>query len=164
VFARGTTEAINLVAKIWDKKHLGAGDEIVISHLEHHANIVPWQQLCQETGAKLKVAPVDDNGQILLAEYQQLLTSRVKLVSFTQVSNALGTVTPAAEMMQMAHRVGAKVLLDGKPEVLDDMPAWQGGGNMIQDVTFDKTVYHEAPAKFEAGKEHAMLRRSAALF
>ncbi|HEY0841556.1 family 2A encapsulin nanocompartment cargo protein cysteine desulfurase [Methylotenera sp.] len=188
VFVRGTTEAINLVAKTWGKKHIGEGDEIVISHLEHHANIVPWQQLCQETGAKLKVAPVDDSGQVLLAEYQKLLTSRVKLVSFTQVSNALGTVTPAAEMIQMAHRAGAKVLLDGaqsvshmrtdvqalnpdflvfsghkvfgptgigamygKPEVLDDMPAWQGGGNMIQDVTFDKTVYHEAPAKFEAG-------------
>ncbi len=99
VFVRGTTEAINLVAKTWGRKHLGEGDEIVISHLEHHANIVPWQQLCQETGAKLKVAPVDDSGQVLLAEYQKLLTSRVKLVSFTQVSNALGTVTPAAEMI-----------------------------------------------------------------
>lgn len=188
VFVRGTTEAINLVAKSWGKKHLAEGDEIVISHLEHHANIVPWQQLCQETGAKLKVAPVDDSGQVLLAEYQKLLTSRVKLVSFTQVSNALGTVTPAKEMIQMAHRAGAKVLLDGaqsvshmrsdvqaldpdffvfsghkvfgptgigalygKAEVLNDMPAWQGGGNMIQDVTFDKTVYHQAPAKFEAG-------------
>jgi len=188
VFVRGTTEAINLVAKTWGKKNIGEGDEILISHLEHHANIVPWQQLCQETGAKLKVAPVDDSGQVLLNEYQNMLTSRVKLVSFTQVSNALGTVTPAAEMIQMAHRIGAKVLLDGaqsvshmrtdvqaldldffvfsghkvfgptgigalygKPEVLNDMPAWQGGGNMIQDVTFDKTVYHEAPAKFEAG-------------
>ena len=188
IFVRGTTEAINLVAKTWGKKHLSEGDEIVISHLEHHANIVPWQQLCQETGAKLKVAPVDDSGQVLLAEYQKLLTSRVKLVSFTQVSNALGTVTPAAEMIQMAHRAGAKVLLDGaqsvshmrtdvqaldadffvfsghkvfgptgigalygKPELLTDMPAWQGGGNMIQDVTFDKTVYHDAPSKFEAG-------------
>ena len=185
---RGTTEAINLVAKTWGKKHLSEGDEIVISHLEHHANIVPWQQLCQETGAKLKVAPVDNSGQILLEEYQKLLTSKVKLVSFTQVSNALGTVTPSAEMIQMANRAGAKVLLDGaqsvshmrtdvqgldadffvfsghkvfgptgigalygKADVLKDMPAWQGGGNMIQDVTFDKTVYHEAPAKFEAG-------------
>lgn len=188
VFVRGTTEAINLVAKTWGKKNLGEGDEILISHLEHHANIVPWQQLCQETGAKLKVAPVDNSGQILLEEYQKLLTSKVKLVSFTQVSNALGTVTPAAEMIQMAHHAGAKVLLDGaqsvshmrtdvqgldadffvfsghkvfgptgigalygKADVLKDMPAWQGGGNMIQDVTFDKTVYHEAPAKFEAG-------------
>lgn len=188
VFVRGTTEAINLVAKTWGKKHLGEGDEVLVSHLEHHANIVPWQQLCQETGAKLKVAPVDDSGQILLDEYQKLLTSNVKLVSFTQVSNALGTVTPAAEMIQMAHRVGAKVLLDGAQsvshirsdvqalnpdffvfsghkvfgptgigvlygtsEVLDDMPAWQGGGNMIQDVTFEKTIYHQAPSKFEAG-------------
>ncbi len=188
VFVRGTTEAINLVAKTYGKKYLGAGDEIVISHLEHHANIVPWQQLCQETGAKLKVMPVDDSGQVLLAEYQKLLTSRVKLVAFTQVSNALGTVTSAAEMIQMAHRAGAKVLLDGaqsvshmrtdvqgldadffvfsghkvfgptgigvlygKAELLNDMPVWQGGGNMIQDVTFDKTDYHEAPAKFEAG-------------
>ena len=188
VFVRGTTEAINLVAKTWGKKHLREGDEIVITNLEHHANIVPWQQLCAETGAKLKVAPVDDTGQVRLDEYQRLLTTRTKLVSFTQVSNALGTVTPAHEMIQMAHRAGAKVLLDGaqsvshmqvdvqqldpdffvfsghkvfgptgigalygKPEVLADMPAWQGGGNMIQDVTYDKTIYHEAPAKFEAG-------------
>ena len=188
VFVRGTTEAINLVAKSWGKKNLSEGDEIVISHLEHHANIVPWQQLCQESGAKLKVAPVDDSGQIRLDEYQKLLTPRVKLVSFTQVSNALGTVTPAKEMIQMAHAIGAKVLLDGaqsvshmrsdvqalnpdffvfsghkvfgptgigalygKADVFSAMPAWQGGGNMIQDVTFDKTVYHEAPAKFEAG-------------
>ncbi|MCB5191402.1 SufS family cysteine desulfurase [Methylobacillus arboreus] len=188
VFVRGTTEAINLVAKSWGKKHLGEGDEIIVTNLEHHANIVPWQQLCQETGAKLKVVPVDDSGQVLLDEYQKLLTSRTKLVSFTQVSNALGTVTPAHEMIAMAHAAGAKVLLDGaqsvshmrtdvqaldcdflvfsghkifgptgigalygKPEVLDDMPAWQGGGNMIQDVTFEKTVYHGAPARFEAG-------------
>lgn len=188
IFVRGTTEAINLVAKSWGKKNLSAGDEIVISHLEHHANIVPWQQLCQETGAKLKVIPVDNSGQILLNEYQNMLTPKVKLVSFTQVSNALGTVTPAAQMIQMAHNAGAKVLLDGaqsvshmrtdvqgldadffvfsghkvfgptgigvlygKLEILNDMPVWQGGGNMIQDVTFDKTVYHEAPAKFEAG-------------
>lgn len=188
IFVRGTTEAINLVAKTWGKKHLGEGDEIVISYLEHHANIVPWQMLCQETGAKLKVAPVDDCGQIILSEYQKLLTPRVKLVSFTQVSNALGTVTPAKEMIQMAHASGAKVLLDGaqsvshmrtdvqdlnpdffvfsghkvfaptgigalygKPDVLADMPAWQGGGNMIQDVTIEKAIYHEAPNKFEAG-------------
>lgn len=188
IFVRGTTEAINLVAKTWGKKHLGEDDEIVISYLEHHANIVPWQMLCQETGAKLKVAPVDDCGQIILSEYQKLLTPRVKLVSFTQVSNALGTVTPAKEMIQMAHASGAKVLLDGaqsvshmrtdvqdlnpdffvfsghkvfaptgigalygKPDVLADMPAWQGGGNMIQDVTIEKAIYHEAPNKFEAG-------------
>lgn len=188
VFVRGATEAINLVAKTWGKKHLGEGDEILISHLEHHANIVPWQQLCLETGAKLKVAPVDDSGQVILEEYQKLLTSRTKLVSFTLVSNALGTVTPAKEMIAMAHYAGAKVLLDGaqsvshmrtdlqaldpdffvfsghkvfgptgigalygKTDVLADMSAWQGGGNMIQDVTFEKTIYHAAPAKFEAG-------------
>ncbi|CAG0954293.1 cysteine desulfurase / selenocysteine lyase [Methylophilaceae bacterium] len=188
IFVRGTTEAINLVAKSWGKKHLAEGDEIVISHLEHHANIVPWQQLCLETGARLKVAPVDDSGQVLLDEYQKLVTARTKLVSFTQVSNALGTVTPAAEMIRIAHNAGAKVLLDGaqsvshmrvdmqaldpdffvfsghkvfgptgigalygKADVLKDMPAWQGGGNMIQDVTFERTVYHEAPSKFEAG-------------
>ena len=188
VFVRGTTEAINLVAKAWGGKHIGKDDEIVISHLEHHANIVPWQMLCAENGAKLRVAPVDEDGQILMGEYERLLNSRTKLVSFTQVSNALGTVTPAKQMIEMAHRVGARVLLDGaqsvshmradvqyldcdffvfsghkvfgptgigalygKPEVLEDMPAWQGGGNMIQDVTFEQTRYHPAPAKFEAG-------------
>jgi len=188
VFVRGTTEAINLVAKSWGKKHIGEGDEILITHLEHHANIVPWQMLCAETGAKLRVAPVDEDGQVLLSEYERLLNGRTKLVSFTQVSNALGTVTPAKQMIEMAHRYGAKVLLDGaqsvshmradvqyldcdffvfsghkvfaptgigalygKPEVLEDMPAWQGGGNMIEDVTFEKTRYHPAPAKFEAG-------------
>jgi cysteine desulfurase/selenocysteine lyase len=188
IFVRGTTEAINLVAKSWGKKHIASGDEIVISHLEHHANIVPWQMLCAETGAVLRVAPVDEDGQVLLNEYERLLNSRTKLVSFTQVSNALGTVTPAKQMIEMAHRYGAKVLLDGaqsvshlradvqyldcdffvfsghkvfgptgigalygKPEMLEDMPAWQGGGNMIEDVTFEKTRYHPAPNKFEAG-------------
>jgi cysteine desulfurase/selenocysteine lyase len=188
VFVRGTTEAINLVAQSWGRKNIGKDDEILISHLEHHANIVPWQMLCAETGAKLRVAPVDDDGQVLLGEYERLLNSRTKLVSFTQVSNALGTVTPAKQMIEMAHRHGAFVLLDGaqsvshmradvqyldcdffvfsghkvfgptgigalygKPEVLADMPAWQGGGNMIEDVTFEKTRYHPAPAKFEAG-------------
>ncbi|MGD0961604.1 MAG: family 2A encapsulin nanocompartment cargo protein cysteine desulfurase [Methylomonas sp.] len=188
VFVRGSTEAINLVAKSWGKQYIGAGDEIVISWLEHHANIVPWQQLCAETGAVLRVIPVDDRGQIMLAEYQKLLNHRTKLVSFTQVSNALGTVTPAQEMIAMAHGVGAKVLLDaaqsvshlrvdvqsldcdwlvfsghkiyaptgigalyGKAELLEAMPPWQGGGNMIDDVTFEKTTYQPAPAKFEAG-------------
>ncbi len=188
VFVRGTTEAINLVVKSWGRKHLGEGDEILITHLEHHANIVPWQQLCLETGVKLRVAPVDDSGQVLLDEYQKLITARTKLVAFTQVSNALGTVTPAAEMIRMAKNAGARVLLDGaqsishmridvqaldpdffvfsghkvfgptgigvlygKADVLEDMPPWQGGGNIIQDVTFEKTIYHPAPAKFEAG-------------
>ncbi|MFA6920819.1 MAG: family 2A encapsulin nanocompartment cargo protein cysteine desulfurase [Gallionella sp.] len=188
IFVRGTTEAINLVAQSWGRKHIGKDDEIIISHLEHHANIVPWQMLCAETGAVLRVIPVDDDGQVLLNEYERLLNSRTKLVSFTQVSNALGTVTPAKQMIEMAHRHGAKVLLDGaqsvshmkadvqyldcdffvfsghkvfgptgigalygKPEVLADMPPWQGGGNMIEDVTFEKTRYHPAPNKFEAG-------------
>ena len=188
IFVRGTTEGINLVAKSWGQQNIVAGDEIVITWLEHHANIVPWQQLCALTGAKLRVAPVDEDGQVLLGEYQKLLTSRTKLVSFTQVSNALGTVTPAQEMIAMAHRVGARVLLDaaqsvshlqvdvqaldcdwcvfsghkifgptgigavyGKAELLESMPPWQGGGNMIEDVTFEKTVYQPAPAKFEAG-------------
>ena len=188
VFVRGTTEAINLVSQSWGRKFIGKDDEIVITWLEHHANIVPWQMLCAETGAKLRVAPVDDNGQVLLDEYERLLNSRTKLVSFTQVSNALGTVTPAKQMIEMAHRYGARVLLDGaqsvshmradvqyldcdffvfsghkvfgptgigalygKPEVLEEMPAWQGGGNMIEDVTLEKTRYHPAPSKFEAG-------------
>ncbi|MGZ4998166.1 MAG: family 2A encapsulin nanocompartment cargo protein cysteine desulfurase [Methylobacter sp.] len=188
VFARGTTEAINLVAQSWGRQNIGAGDEIVITWLEHHANIVPWKQLCDATGATLRVVPVDDDGQVLLGEYQKLLNSRTKLVSFTQVSNALGTVTPAGEMIEMAHRVGARVLLDGaqsvshlrvdvqaldcdwfvfsghkifaptgigvlygKAELLEAMQPWQGGGNMIADVTFEKIAYQPAPARFEAG-------------
>jgi len=188
VFVRGTTEAINLVAKSWGQQNIKAGDEIVITWLEHHANIVPWKQLCELTGAILRVVPVDEDGQVLLGEYQKLLTARTKLVSFTQVSNALGTVTPAKVMIDMAHRVGAKVLLDGaqsvshlrvdvqaldcdwfvfsghkifgptgigvlygKAELLEAMPPWQGGGNMIEDVTFDKIIYQPAPARFEAG-------------
>jgi cysteine desulfurase / selenocysteine lyase len=188
IFVRGTTEAINLVAQSWGRQNIGKEDEIVISWLEHHANIVPWQQLCEVTGAKLRVAPVDDDGQIILSDYQKLLNSRTKLVSFTQVSNALGTVTPAQTMIEMAHRVGAKVLLDGAQSVshlrvdvqaldcdwfvfsghkifgptgigvvygtadlLEATQPWQGGGNMIAEVTFEKTVYQPAPAKFEAG-------------
>jgi len=188
VFARGTTEAINLVAKSWGQQNIKAGDEIIITWLEHHANIVPWKQLCDLTGATLRVVPVDEQGQVLLGEYQKLLSARTKLVSFTQVSNALGTVTPAKEMIAMAHRVGARVLLDGaqsvshlrvdvqtldcdwfvfsghkifgptgigvlygKAELLESMSAWQGGGNMIEDVTFYKIIYQPAPARFEAG-------------
>jgi cysteine desulfurase/selenocysteine lyase len=188
VFVRGATEAINLVAQSWGRANIGAGDEIIVSWLEHHANIVPWQQLCQEKGAVLRVIPVDETGQILLSEYRKLLNDRTKLVAFTQVSNALGTITPAQEIIALAHRAGAKVLLDGaqsishikvdvqalgcdwfvfsghkiygptgigvlygKPELLEAMPPWQGGGNMIEDVTFEKTVYQPAPARFEAG-------------
>ncbi|MDR3054243.1 MAG: cysteine desulfurase [Zoogloeaceae bacterium] len=189
VFTRGTTEGINLVAQSWGRQHLKAGDEILITWLEHHANIVPWQQLAAQTGAVLKVAPVDDLGQVRIEEYERLLaSSRVKLVSFTQVSNALGTVTPAALLTQLAHAHGAKVLVDGaqsvshmrtdvtaldcdwfvfsghkvfgptgigavygKEALLNATDPWQGGGNMIRDVTFEKTLYHDAPARFEAG-------------
>jgi cysteine desulfurase/selenocysteine lyase len=188
IFVRGTTEAINLVAKSWGAQHIGAGDEIIVSNLEHHANIVPWQQLAAAKGAKLRVIPVDDSGQVLLDEYQKLLNSRTKLVSVTQVSNALGTVVPVKQIVELAHRAGARVLVDGaqsishmrvdvqdigadffvfsghkvfgptgigvvwgKREVLEDMPPWQGGGNMIADVTFEKTVFEPIPNKFEAG-------------
>jgi cysteine desulfurase/selenocysteine lyase len=188
IFVRGATEGINLIAKSWGQKNINEGDEIVISHLEHHANIVPWQMLCSEKGARLRVIPVDNDGQILLDEYEKLLGPKTKLVSFTQVSNALGTVTPVQEMVAIAHRYGAKVLVDGaqaishmavdvqtydcdfyvfsghkvfgptgigvvygKKEILDATPPWQGGGNMIVDVTFEKTIYHPAPFRFEAG-------------
>ncbi len=188
IFVRGTTEAINLVAKSWGGQHVGEGDEIIVSHLEHHANIVPWQQLAAAKGAKLRVIPVDDSGQVLLDEYRKLLNDRTKIVAVTQVSNALGTVVPVKEIVELAHRAGAKALVDGaqsishmrvdvqdigadffvfsghkvfgptgigvvwgKREVLEDMPPWQGGGNMIADVTFEKTVFQPIPNKFEAG-------------
>ena len=188
VWVRGTTEAINLVAKSWGGRYVGPGDEIVITWLEHHANIVPWQQLAAEKGARLRVAPVNDRGEVILEEYEKLLGPRTRIVSITQVSNALGTITPAKEMVAMAHRYGARVLVDGaqavshmpvdvqaldcdfycfsghkvfgptgigalygKADVLEAMPPWQGGGNMIQDVTFEKTVYQPPPARFEAG-------------
>ncbi|TCO80588.1 cysteine desulfurase /L-selenocysteine selenide-lyase (L-alanine-forming) [Plasticicumulans lactativorans] len=188
VFVRGATEAINLVAKSWGWQHVGEGDEIVVSQLEHHANIVPWQQLAAARGATLRVIPVDDSGQILLGEYRRLLNGRTRLVAVTQVSNALGTITPVAEIVELAHRAGARVLVDGaqavshlrvdvkaldadfyvfsghkvfaptgigvvygKAEVLEDMPPWQGGGNMIRDVTFERTLYQPPPGRFEAG-------------
>jgi cysteine desulfurase / selenocysteine lyase len=188
VFARGATEAINLVAKSWGQRNIQAGDEIVLTVLEHHANIVPWQQLAAEKGAKIRVAPVDSHGQIILEEYERLFNSRTRIASFTQVSNALGTITPAREMVEIAHRHGARALVDGaqtvshqrvdvqaldcdfyvfsghkvfgptgigalfgKADVLEHMPPWQGGGNMIADVTFEKTVYQPPPFRFEAG-------------
>ncbi|KVC74055.1 cysteine desulfurase [Burkholderia ubonensis] len=188
VFVRGTTEAINLIAKTWGVQNVGEGDEIVVSHLEHHANIVPWQQLAAQKGAKLRVIPVDDSGQVLLDEYRKLLNDRTKIVSVTQVSNALGTVVPVKEIVELAHRAGAKALVDGaqsishmrvdvqaldadffvfsghkiygptgigvvygKRAILDDMPPWQGGGNMIADVTFERTVFQPPPNRFEAG-------------
>lgn len=188
VFVRGTTEAINLIAKSWGVQNVGEGDEIVVSNLEHHANIVPWQQLAASKGAKLRVIPVDDTGQVLLDEYRKLLNDRTRIVAVTQVSNALGTVVPVKEIVDLAHRAGAKALVDGaqsishmrvdvqaldadffvfsghkiygptgigvayaKRAILDDMPPWQGGGNMIADVTFERTVFQPPPNRFEAG-------------
>lgn len=188
IFVRGATEAINLVAQTYGKRHVREGDEIVVTHLEHHANIVPWQQLAAEKGARLRVAPVDDTGQVIVEEYEKLIGPRTRLIAIAQVSNALGTVVPVKELTAIAHRHGVRVLVDGaqsvshmavdvqaidadffvfsghkvfgptgigvvygKPDVLADLPPWQGGGNMIADVTFEKTIYNGPPERFEAG-------------
>lgn len=188
VFVRGTTEGLNLIAQAWGRRNIGEGDEIVLTHLEHHANIVPWQQLAAEKGAVIKVAPVDDTGQIILDAYERLFTPRTRVASFSHVSNALGTITPVAEMVAIAHRHGAIAIVDGaqsishmpidvqaldvdffvfsghkmfaptgigaiygRPNILEAMPPWQGGGNMIEDVTFEKTTFQGPPARFEAG-------------
>jgi len=188
VFVRGTTEGINLAAHSYVKPLLSAGDEIILTHLEHHANIVPWQITAQETGALIKVAPVDDTGQIILSRYAELFTNRTKFVSVTHVSNALGTITPVRELVQIAHGHGVRILIDGaqsvahtpinvseldadffvfsghkifgptgigalygKADVLEEAKPYQGGGNMIKDVTFERTIYNAAPVKFEAG-------------
>lgn len=188
VFVRGTTEGINFVAQAWGRRNVQQGDEIVITWLEHHANIVPWQMLCADTGARLRVAPVDDQGQIILEEYEKLLNPKTRIVAVSHVSNALGTVTPVREITAMAHHHGACVLIDGaqsvshmpvdvqsidcdffvfsghkvfgptgigvvygKDEVFQHMPPWQGGGNMIADVTFERTIYQGPPERFEAG-------------
>ena len=188
IYVRGTTEGINLVAQTWGRKFIQPGDEIVLSILEHHANIVPWQMLAQEKGARIKVVPVNDRGEIIMEEYTKLLGARTKFVSLTQASNGLGTILPIKEMIELAKRFDAKVLVDGaqsvahipvnvqdldadffvfsghkifaptgigvvygKRELLEIMPPWQGGGNMIMDVRFEETIYNEPPAKFEAG-------------
>ena len=188
IFTRGATEAINLVAATLGRQHVGPGDEIVITNLEHHANIVPWQQLCLATGAKLRIAPVDDCGALLLDEFGKLLNSKTKIVAFAHVSNALGTVTPAKAIVEMAHRVGAHVLVDAaqsvshmkvdvqdlgadflvlsghklfaptgigvlcaQKDLMDALPPYQSGGNMIRDVTFERTDFHGSPQRFEAG-------------
>jgi cysteine desulfurase / selenocysteine lyase len=191
IFTRGTTEAINLVAQSWGRTELGPGDEIAITHLEHHANIVPWQMLCEQTGATLRVIPMTLSGEIDLDAADRLIGSRTRLLAFGHVSNALGTIHPVATLVAMAKSVGALVLLDGaqgvphmrvdmqalgcdfyafsghkmfaptgigvlwgREELLKAMPPWQGGGDMILAVTFDKTTYNELPWKFEAGTPH----------
>ena len=191
IFVRGTTEGINLVAQSFGRQRVEAGDEIIITAMEHHSNIVPWQILCQERGAHLRVVPINDRGELLLDEYEKLLGPRTKLVSIVHQSNALGTVNPAEEIVAMAHSRGVPVLLDGaqsaphmpidvrkldcdfylfsghklygptgigilygKAELLEAMPPYQGGGEMIKSVTFERTLYNDLPHKFEAGTPH----------
>lgn len=188
IFTRGTTESINLVAQTFGRKNIGKGDEILISHMEHHSNIVPWQMLCEHTGAKLKVIPIHDSGEIDQEEFKKLLTPKTRLLSVVHVSNSLGTVNPVKEMISTAHNQGVPVLLDGaqsvphlkvdvqdldcdfycfsghklfgptgigvlygKEKFLEAMPPYQGGGDMIRQVTFEKTTYNQLPYKFEAG-------------
>jgi cysteine desulfurase / selenocysteine lyase len=188
IFTKGTTESINLVAYTWGRKNIRAGDEIIISNMEHHSNIVPWQILCEEKEAILKVIPINDAGELVLDEYEKMLGSKTKLVSIVHVSNALGTVNPVKQMIARAHQVGAVVVVDGaqsavhldidvsemdcdffafsahklygptgvgvlygKRELLESMPPFQGGGEMIKEVTFNKTIYNDLPYKFEAG-------------
>ncbi len=188
VFVRGATEAINLVAQTYGRANVGSGDEILITQMEHHSNIVPWQLLCEEKKAKLRVVPIDDSGALVMEEFQKLLTPRTRIVAVTHVSNALGTVNPVREIVDLAHRHGVPVLLDGaqavphqrvdvaaldcdfytfsshkvfgpsgvgvlygRAELLEAMPPYQAGGEMILSVSFEKTTYKEIPHKFEAG-------------
>ncbi len=188
IFTRGVTESVNLVAQTYGRAFLKPGDEIVISTMEHHSNIVPWQMICEEKGAVLKVIPINDKGELLMEEYEKLLSPKTKIVSVVHVSNALGTVNPVKEIIEKAHEFGAVVMVDGaqaashmhidvqdldadfyalsghkfygptgigvlygKRELLDKMPPYMGGGEMIKDVTFAKTTYNELPYKFEAG-------------
>ena len=188
VFVRGTTEAINLVAQTHGRVRVRAGDEVLITEMEHHSDIVPWQLLCQEKGAVLRVAPIDDHGQLVLEELERMLGPRTRLLALAHVSNTLGTVNPVRRIVEIAHRKGVPVLLDGaqaaphfpidvraldcdfyafsghklfgptgigvlygKSELLEEMPPWQGGGDMISSVTFEKTTWNKLPHKFEAG-------------
>jgi cysteine desulfurase/selenocysteine lyase len=191
LFVRGATEAINLVAATWGRKNLRTGDEILLTEMEHHANIVPWQLAAEATGATIKVIPISDRGELILDNLDKLLTPRVKMLAVTQVSNALGTVNPVAELIRRAHAVGAKVLVDGaqavphlpvdvrsldcdfyafsghkifgptgigilygKAALLETLPPYQGGGDMIERVTFEKTTFRGLPERFEAGTPH----------
>jgi cysteine desulfurase / selenocysteine lyase len=188
IFTRGVTESINLVAYTWARTNVKAGDEIIISGMEHHSNIVPWQLVAEMTGAKLKVIPVDDNGELMMEEFHNLLSEKTKLVSVVHASNSLGTINPVKEIIDAAYKVGALVMLDGaqstvhldidvqelncdffaisshkvygptgvgvlygKKELLEVMPPFMGGGEMIKEVSFEKTTYNELPYKFEAG-------------
>ena len=188
IFTRGTTEGINLVAYTWGRQNIKAGDEIIISTMEHHSNIVPWQILCEEKGAILKIIPISDEGELLMDEYEKLLSHKTKLVSIVHASNALGTINPVKQIIDAAHKAGAVVLVDGaqsavhldinvqemdcdffvfsshklygptgvgvlygKKHLLESMPVFHGGGEMIKEVTFEKTTYNELPYKYEAG-------------
>jgi cysteine desulfurase / selenocysteine lyase len=188
IFTRGTTEAINLVAQTYGKTHLGEGDEVLVTAMEHHSNIVPWQMLCAERGAHLRVAPINDAGELLLDELERLVGPRTKLVAVTHVSNVLGTINPIRRITEIAQARGARVLVDGaqaaphldidvqalgcdfyalsghkmygptgigvlygRSELLEEMPPYQGGGDMVASVTFEKTIYNKLPYKFEAG-------------
>ena len=188
IFTRGTTEGINLVAYAWGRQNIDVGDEIIISTMEHHSNIVPWQHLCEEKGAILKVIPINDKGELLMEEYEKLLSGKTRLVSVVYVSNSMGTVNPVKRIIDKAHEAGAIVMLDGaqaaahldidvqeldcdffafsghkiygptgvgvlygKKQLLESMPIFQGGGEMIKDVSFEKTIYNDLPYKFEAG-------------
>jgi len=191
IFVRSATEAINLVAQTYGRTHVGHGDEVLITAMEHHSNIVPWQLLCEEKAAKLRVAPINDNGELVLDEFEALLGARTKIVAVGHVSNALGTINPVGEIVRLAHQRNIPVLVDGaqavphmavnvvdldcdfyafsghklygptgigvlygKASLLDRMPPYQGGGDMISSVTFEKTVYNKLPHKFEAGTPH----------
>jgi cysteine desulfurase/selenocysteine lyase len=191
IFTRGTTEAINLVAQSYGRPLLRAGDEIIISEMEHHSNIVPWQMLCEQTGAVLKVIPINDAGELCLEDYEKLLGAKTRLVAVAHISNALGTVNPVQKIIDMAHAHNAVILIDGaqsiahtpvdvqaldcdfyafsghklfgptgtgvlygKENLLDRMPPWQGGGDMIKAVTLQKTIFNDLPYKFEAGTPH----------
>lgn len=188
VFTRGTTESINLVAYTWGRQNIRQGDEVIISGMEHHSNIVPWQLLCEEKNAALKIIPINDKGELIMEEFEKLLSPKTKLVSVVHVSNAMGTINPVEEIISKAHAAGAVVLIDGaqssmhldidvqsldcdffacsshklfgptgvgllygKKEILEAMPPFQGGGEMIRDCTFPKTTYADLPYKFEAG-------------
>lgn len=188
IFTRGTTESINLIASSFGKQFIRAGDEVLISYMEHHSNIVPWQMMCEEKKAVLKVAPIHENGELDMEAFGRLLSEKTKLVALTHVSNALGTINPVKEIIRLSHQAGAYVLIDGaqaiahlkvdvreldcdfycfsghkvyapmgigvmygKEELLDKLPPYQGGGEMIAQVTFEKTTYNDLPFKFEAG-------------